>query len=334
MEMARARRLGLQRAVRFGAAEPFEVAGRNASAIATIDWREQKITFADQSCAGLVLRNLHQLIKYDPSEPRDEQGRWTDAGGAAGGEPPSSSLESGKVNPEWVSGLAHEVFDKMDHQGGLLINNNDPPEFSAGDNRYRTAGTASVKGLVTLYPKGMQWMTRDQIAGLISHEVEHVKFFRAKEAHDREQEAIARIPVDPDPKKEVMRADGLLNSPYDKQFPNYQEFEKAYFIPDTAGWRQGDGVSNYSIDWWKEQQANRANNEQAINETLAEMAKAKYLTGKLPEHAGPRLLRFRPTDPATGEPKSPPSKEEVTKLTKQWRDLYDAVEHINARLKK
>ena len=85
MEMARARRLGLQRAVRFGAAELFEVGGRNASAIATIDWREQKITFADQRYAGLVLRNLSLLVKYDPSEPRDEQGRWTDAGGGEGG---------------------------------------------------------------------------------------------------------------------------------------------------------------------------------------------------------------------------------------------------------
>jgi hypothetical protein len=95
MEMVRARRLGLQRAVRFGGTELFEVAGRNASAIATIDWREQKMTFADQSCAGLVLRNLSMLVKFDPSEPRDEQGRWTDGGGEGGGSSAAGDKESG-----------------------------------------------------------------------------------------------------------------------------------------------------------------------------------------------------------------------------------------------
>ena len=270
-------------------------------------------------------------VVFDPANIRSRFGHEV-MGGPGAAEPIPSTLPSGERNSEWVAQIAHEVFDELDHHGPLMVDNNEPEQRSIGDTKYQIAGTANQRGLVTLYPKAMGFMTRDDVAGLTAHEIEHVKFQRAKDAHDREFAEILKLPHDPDPKKDVMRADGLLNEPYDKQFPNYQDFEKAYFLPNADDWRKGDGVSNYSIDWWKEQQANRARNENAINETLAEMAKAKYITGALPDHAGPLLIRFRERDPETGEPKPKPGKAEIDRLTQQWRDLYNAVSRINKRL--
>jgi SprT-like family len=293
----------------------------------SFDQEEADYTF------GKVLASLVER-EYDESQhPRDEHGRWTDSGSA-----PEGSIadfgEGGVPHAEHVTNIAREVKNNIGYHGPIVTTTIDPPLFGVAGQQYRVAGTANLQsGLIKLYTKGMKWHTNDEIAGIVAHEIEHQKFQRAKAAHDAEFKALMeKYPPDPLTRPEIMRADGLLNPPYDKEFPNYQDFEKYYHLPDTNELRQGDGVSGYSFDWWKAQLANESNKEQAVHETLAEMAKEKYLTGKFPTHVGPSLLRFRPS--VDGEPAPKPSQAEQDRLTKMWRDLYDAVERISERIKK
>ena len=60
----------------------------------------------------------------------------------------------------------------------------------------------------------------------------------------------------------------------------------------------------------------------AVHETLAEMSRIKYETGKFPEHMGERIISCR------GEDKPKPSKAQMEENAKQWRDLYRTVEKV------
>jgi hypothetical protein len=46
---------------------------------------------------------------------------------------------------------------------------------------------------------------------------------------------------------------------------------------------RSDGVSSYSAQWWQAWAEGKATTQQAVNETLAEMARIKHETGHLPE---------------------------------------------------
>jgi hypothetical protein len=269
---------------------------------------------------------------YNPDQPRDDHGRWTSGGASVVDEHVDTGPAREYKGPSafHVADWAGKVKDDLGYRGSFMVDSNEPEKFKVGEQTYAKAGQFDPRNkLITLYTQGMKWSTADDIRGIMAHEVEHAKFDRAKEAHDAEWKEIMKIPADP--RHDAVRPDGLLNAPYDKQFPNYQEFERAYFLPFTESWRLTDGVSNYSVDWWKAQLGGTARSEQAINETLAEMAKAKYTTGSLPEHWGPRMLMFQGRNAATGE-YIKPTAEEIGRGTKQWRELYHAIDNINRRL--
>jgi len=273
-----------------------------------------------------------------PREPAGspEGGQFAGGGGGGSGGGASASGESKLPHAEHVAGIIKDVMRKVDYTGSYMVIPGEGPHFEVAGQHYKTAGTANLKtGLITIYTGAFPATTSveadrdDDIAGVVAHEIEHEKFQRAKEAHDREFDALmVKYPAGA---FDIMRADGLLKPPYDKEFPNYQDYEKYFHLPDTVELRQGDGVSDYSFNWWKAQQGNEATKEQATHETLAEMAKGKYLTGSFPGHIGPSLIRFRPT--VDGEPAPKPSPQETKRLIQMWRDLYDAVDRINERIK-
>jgi len=280
-----------------------------------------------------LVRLPRRREKYNPNHEPAGSSVGGQFAPADGGDSASGTLgEGGVPSAEYVSGIIHDVQKDLGYSGPTLIDTNEAQHFTVAGQEYKTAGTANLQtGVITLYTDGLAWNTRDQIAGVMAHEIEHEQFQRALNAADKEfQDLMARYP--PGGANDIMLADGTLKSPYDKEFPNYQDMAKYWHLPTGDSFRQGDGVSAYSIGWWIAQQKNEATYVQAVHETLAEMSKAKYETGKLPEHRGFDLLRFRPI--IDGEPGPRQSQAEQDRLTKQWRDLYKAIERVNERLAK
>jgi hypothetical protein len=88
-----------------------------------------------------------------------------------------------------------------------------------------------------------------------------------------------------------------------------------------------DGVSEYSYEYWlnwkdKGGASQFWAGQLALHETLAEMARIKYDTGKFPDHMGERIISWR------GEDVPKPSQAEMDKNAKLWRDLYRAVDKV------
>jgi 2',3'-cyclic-nucleotide 2'-phosphodiesterase (5'-nucleotidase family) len=120
----------------------------------------------------------------------------------------------------------------------------------------------------------------------------------------------------------VMNADGSLKPPYDTKYPAYTAMHDAFFKYDVSAFADADGVSDYSYDYWKGWKAGNVQTFDAVHETLAEMAKAKYTTGKFPDHMGERIISYR------GEDKPKPSAKTMAANAKRWRNLYNTVNKV------
>jgi len=266
-----------------------------------------------------------QLLKaYDESEhPRDDHGRWTDAGGGGGAE----AAPAVGMSHEKIQAAIKNVAKYHDFDPGRI-------EISDGEHNFELGGTArSAAGvaytskvtsygtqrpgdtLITIYSRHV---TPETVEGVISHEIEHIKFQHALKRHKLEWNAVNALAV---PTDDLMYADGRLKPPYDEKYPAYQAIETAFYMPSTEQFAAADGVSNYSYDWWLEQRANNATKVQTAHETLAEMARIKYESGKFPDHMGERILSWRGED-------NKPSQAEIAANAKLWRDLYRAVDKV------
>jgi hypothetical protein len=81
--------------------------------------------------------------------------------------------------------------------------------------------------------------------------------------------------------------------------------------PEPSDFAQGDGASHYSYENWLQaaEKPSTENYRRAMHETLAEMARVKFMDGKFPPHLG-------------DTPK------EAAKNAKVWRSLYRAVDKV------
>lgn len=187
-------------------------------------------------------------------------------------------------------------------------------------------------GRITIYSKHV---SPSFVHGAVRHEIEHIKY---QTAFDRYQAEITKVSNDPGPppdpngeyywqknggKDAVMKPDGGLREPYDKKYPIYTAWHEASNKYSTE-FADADGVSDYSFEYWKAWKAGTVGTHIAMHETLAEMARIKYETGKFPDHLGERILSYR------GEDKPKPSEAVMANNAKIWRELYRTVEKIYA----
>jgi hypothetical protein len=223
----------------------------------------------------------------------------------------------------------------------VTTNEETSPNFTLNGKPHKAAGFAYThgpeKGTIKLFPEQLSgslvptsW-SDDQIKGVAAHEVEHIKYQTALDKY-REESALVMTepPPPPDPNAEyyagrvggpsaIMKPDGTLYPPYDKKFPNYQAMQLALYNVGWDKFRDSDGVTNYSREYWQALHATNDANlyNSAMHETLAEMGYKKYMTGKFPEHMGP-----------ADESKSKPTQAQMRASAKIWRDLYRTVEKI------
>ena len=241
--------------------------------------------------------------------------------------------ESNKAHVQMVRGMASSVAKDLGYDQNKIALGAEgelDQNFVLNGKQYKAAGLAytrstdpALKGTIKLFPSQM-WDEK-AVQGVTAHEIEHIKFQDAYDRYQKERDAVMLDPG-PSPKPDaehhwekvggldaVMKPDGTLRPPYDEKYPAYQAMMQTYGMNGSAEYAAGDGVSDYSDEYWKQWEANEKTAKyfhSAMHETLAEMARSKYTTGKFPEHKGA----------------TPTAK---TDNAKMWRDLYRAVDKVH-----
>lgn len=267
---------------------------------------------------------------FNPDEPRDEHGRWTEGGGSAlgGGVEQGGTAAAEPMNASEALASARAIASEHDFPSDKVKTSDELRSITVNGKVYTAGGTAELKaGTITIYPKAI---TRGApLAGLMTHEIMHQKFQQVLDAERAERERIMAIqPPHGDRWDSVMKPDGSLREPYDKQFPVYTAWHEVYGAVDTRKLYESDGVSEYSFDYWKDWKGGKIGTELAMHETLAEMARIKNETGKFPSHMGQHILSYRGID----TPK--PSAAEIAAGEKMWRDVYRTVHRLYRRHRK
>ncbi len=322
---------------------------------------------------------------FESKHPRGPDGRFIPSGGGW----MSDSLEGVddghgavplellKERHKLVEEVTREVAKKLGFEGGIDIKDTLMPGFEVNGKTMFAAGRAHIAGpfldrKIEMYTRGFLFSTREQIAGVAAHEIEHQKFQTFLDAKSVELHEIEKMPHNSVPvqvntgtdhpetvMRDVMKPDGLLREPYDKKFPVYTANEKLLSgNHDTMSYAKGDGVTNYSVEYWQQWAKDRVGSDEnrenpapqmsstlAMHETMAEMAMTKMTTGKLPEakdYYGYRSLHYRATlqamESSTGKFPNPIDMKPIARTTMekgaaQWRALYKAVDETYERAK-
>lgn len=205
-------------------------------------------------------------------------------------------------------------------------------------------GFENLPGRIRLYADHLHGA--DAVAGVTAHEIEHFKFQYAINRHRIEADEIRAEPgPPPDPNHQywwgrkggpdaVLTPSDDVRAPYAVKYPDYVEMHKAMYAPLRNDFAEGDGVSRYSAEYWKAYHDGKVSFEIAMHETMAEMAKAKFMTGKFPPHFGySAIINERQQTKSTVEgnsedfpPKLPAAQK--AKGEKVWRNLYRVVDRM------
>lgn len=275
---------------------------------------------------------------WNPDQPREpagspEGGQFASAGGGITQSEQGVRPSSAEIKSEAAKVARDMGFDdsRIDVVAGTRT-------FELNGQVMTAAGDADIvhgeEGRIRLYH---DHLTKASAAGVIAHEIQHAKFQGALDAYRRESDALMKDPGPP-PNPEghyfwekrggsdaIMKPDGGLREPYDKKYPVYTAMQTAFYMPALDEFAKGDGVSKYSAEWWAGVKAGKVSFTLAVHETLAEMSRIKYETGKYPEHFGfSRVMHERG---ATAENYFPPAKGKA-EGTKLWRNLHRTVNEI------
>ena len=153
------------------------------------------------------------------------------------------------------------------------------PEFDLNGTKYRTAGEAYIHTdkHITVYQRVMAPYSDADLAGLMAHEAEHVKFQTVLEKYSEERQALVK-----DERKailngrevDIMKSDGSLRLGYEKDYPVYSKLQPIDEL-QYEKLEKDDGVTQYSRDWWAAYKGGKASRHQAVHETMAEIARGE-----------------------------------------------------------
>ena len=125
--------------------------------------------------AAVRLIGKYFALKYDPDQPRDEAGRWSDEGGGGGGDNQSGASSGGsgggsglsKTSPERVKAIANETGISDDK---IRILPNGERINARGDSVLADYNQAT--GEITVYKIAME-EDEQTVKGILSHEYTH-----------------------------------------------------------------------------------------------------------------------------------------------------------------
>lgn len=204
-------------------------------------------------------------------------------------------------DPNWLRNLPlkapviKEVADTMADQMGVDPNRvhavQEEYKFQVGDHEMTAAGTANhMTGQIKLYMP----QPTPSLAPILAHEMMHVKFQAVKTQRDQQFKEWFK---DADP--EMTTRAGFMTPKAKEKYPIAGAFADAMEGESWPKLVKDDGISDYSREWWQAWHDKKAKLDQAMHETLAEMAKLDW------EGVLDRLIWY---------------KESTT-----WKPLYEAV---------
>lgn len=299
---------------------------------------------------------------FDESlHPRDSDGRFGSGGGSPFATPENATVPRVQVDLEDQSKAegarryalaAQAVAEQLHFRPEYITVTDREYKFDLNGKKYDAAGTASKLGNITLY---LNNLSPGDVRNVTAHEIEHEKFNAFLNDYHDEKQAVMALPKDSAPvqintgtdnpqtvMRDAMKPDGTLREPYDKQFPVYTAYtaliEGTNSNPDLrAKMAKEDGCTPYSKQWWDEVAAGKATPEQAIHETLAEMASVRMKSSDTHEQHvkdygevnAARMAdatwkdHFAP--PTAKAPDSEGRRFLTGTFSKDWQNLYNAI---------
>jgi len=229
---------------------------------------------------SVIVRKFRKFRKFNPYH--DERGRFSSADSAG----TQLDLFSKPLTRPELQNAVRKVASRLgfdadrievsDHRQVAVVDGKEYPVSGQHDPR---------TGEVQIFLPNVQDKPIEAAEGTLAHEIEHAKFHAV----------IAHTSGYPDARRADPGADRLFDY-MTRHFDDYAE---------------ADGVSPYSRFHWDRWLKGDGDPATAMHETLAEMSRIKYLTGKFPDHQG-----------------------DAPHSVKMWRDLYVKIDQMYPRLKR
>lgn len=227
-----------------------------------------------------------QAKRFDPSQPRDETGKWTDGGGSDGGDgdlPRAGGPPSKVSNPAayakhraMVEDVVANVAADRGYDPDLVEVSDKVDGIKIGGRPSYAAGVANIKtGKITMFPRVIN--NAQHARGTMVHEVAHQEFQAVLNAQAEQlRAALADKTVKFD-------KDNNLDAASAKKYPIAARFQKHSGKARETRMVE-DGVTPYSEQWWGQAYTDKTKVMAAQHETIAEMARIEDETGTLPGH--------------------------------------------------
>jgi hypothetical protein len=277
---------------------------------------------------------------WDEDEhPRDEDGKFSHSGS---GDVSVGTSNEGN-NPDHVKMVLNEarsVAKELDFDPTKITigaQESSDRNFVINGKAFKAAGLAYIHegplgGQIKLFPDSLS--DPAVVAAVTAHEIQHQKFQHALNIYQVERKMAQDEPgPPPDPNGKyhwqkkggqdaVFAPDDSLREPYASKYKGYTAMQEALYKHNFRSFAESDGVSEYSFEYWKGWKAGTVNSDVALHETIAEMARFKFMTKEFPDHMGERIISYRE------DPENKPSKAEIDANAKLWRKLYNTVEKL------
>lgn len=229
---------------------------------------------------------------FDPNQPRHPRGspqggQWAPQGGS----PLEVEIEGEVVERASPREVAEAVARDLGYDPSRIdiLDSASAPDFQVDGGFFKAAGLAHLDtGRISLYPGAAP---PEELPGIVAHEVMHHKFHAYLTALRAEFDELRRDPGPaPDPLGRyywqrrggidaIMKPDGTMRDDFVDIYPLVHR--QAMREREWREFQQDDGVSHYSRRWWDAAVKGTAGVGQAYHETLAEMARIHYETGRL-----------------------------------------------------
>jgi hypothetical protein len=177
-------------------------------------------------------------------------------------------------------------------------------KFTLDGREYDYAGVAYLdRGTIEVFS---DHLSSQSVGGVLAHEVMHQKWQAVRNGYKRDRANLMEAQRR-DPDLGFFRVDGTLREGVAEKYPFYAAINEHLVLSGLGNLREDDGITDYSRQWWGAEEKGSATADQAIHETLAEMASLDW------EGSLDRLLWY--------------------KESKHWGPLYRAVNDLYGRVK-
>lgn len=229
-------------------------------------------------------------MSFNPNEQRDQGGKWTSGGAAPDAEDDAWDRALAKTAQKEADDLAQEhikivkaaadkVATDLNFDPNLISVRSDNMQFQLNGKSYDYAGAAYLTGpnagKIEIFADKVSGSTT---ANVTAHEIGHQKFEKFRNDYKADYKAMTDATKDID-LDTFMKPNGLLKGEWADKFPVYQKYTEVMMPSILEDFAKSDGITDYSESWWKAWHEQKANTDQAMHETIAEMTAREYVNG-------------------------------------------------------